>query len=170
MTMTGAADGILAAYAARQRTNNPNTDPVRLQKQSAVQRYGDRFFVVAVNAFVGAAVSEFAKGNLREARYFYNGAFAFGSRERIRHVLCRCGLVAAKKALRNDDHQVIWRLLAAIHAYPPDDMSPAEVNELFMMRGIPLCDLRPVENEPPIARLRNIGAQLPATAFAGSAA
>lgn len=168
MTMNGSANQLLEAYAARRRTNNPKTDPVRLQKQSAIRQYGDRFSAVAVRAFVRAAVTQYAAGNLREARYFYNGAFAFGNRDTIRRVLCRCSLAAARQALHAGDHQAVWRLLAAIHAYPPDDMTPADVNRLFTQRGIPLSDLRPVVDEPPIVRLRNIGAQLPITAFAAA--
>jgi hypothetical protein len=166
MSMNSSANQLLEEYAARNRTNNPKTDPVRLQKQSALQRYGDHFFAAAVRAFVRAAVTQFAMGNLREARYFYNGAFAFGNRDMVRRLLCRFSLAAAKQALRDGEHQTIWRLLAAIHAYPPDDMTPSDVNSLFTQRGIPLGALRPVVDEPPIVRLRNIGAQLPATAFA----
>jgi hypothetical protein len=155
------AKNVLKSYALRERSRNPKTNALRMTKQSARRRFGDKLTRPLVKVFVGSAVQQFAAGNLREARYFYDGAFEFGDRDLVRGTLLTQGLATAKRAFHSGDYLVVWRLLAATHTYAPDCLSCSEINELFGRFGVPISALGAVPDDPAVRRLQSVGANLP---------
>lgn len=164
ITRTGigrAVRSVLEAYAKRLRTNNPKTDALRMRKQ-ALRTYGylERRKVL-VNLFVKAAAKQFAAGNVREARRFYDGAFEFGNKDQVRGKLLAVCTAMAAAAFRAGDHDAVWNLLAAARFYHPLGMCRADVNSLFGSKGVVISELRRPSCFEPLQRLQSVRDLLP---------
>ncbi|HET9850021.1 MAG TPA: hypothetical protein VFP35_00090 [Candidatus Saccharimonadales bacterium] len=166
------AKKVLNSYALRERTRNPKTHPLKLKKREALKTYGDKLYGPLVKMFVCTAVSHFADGDVRTARRFYDGAFEFGTRDQVRGCLLGHGLAAARQAFASGDSLAVLRLLAAVHAYPPDSLSPDDINRLFVRWGVPLEGIGRIDlawltsDERLLSRLRSAGVRLPITVAA----
>lgn len=170
--MTGlcsSAKLVLASFARREHSNNPKTHPLRLKKESVFRshrRNQSELNTALVVWFVKAAVSQFALGNAREARRFYDGAFEFGTKDLIRGRMFGCLLASAAKAYAEGDHEVVLRLLAAAHSYPPRVMTVQEIHHVFEHYGVSIKSLELDRSTDSLDHMRRVGVNLPALATA----
>lgn len=137
MALNDEVKGVLEAYAGRMRTNNRKTDKLLTRKESLVRQHkakGQRALLVA---YVCEAVRHFALGEVREARRFFNGAYAFiapgSGGQLVKQCLLWSALRAARKAVARDDHNAVWLLFAAVRVYGPD-LEETELRRLFHNR------------------------------------
>src|SRR3989344_5567614 len=144
-------DGVLEAFSdSHLRTNNPKTCCLRTRRREALR--GHRSATVRralVRGFLEAAVDRFAEGEMRKGRRFYDGAFAFAGKRRIRRVLLKVCIARSQRAFAEDDHAAVWRLLSIACWYPPQGFDVEAVKHAFARAGVLQDELDlPVEDGP----------------------